>query len=67
MRRFRPLVDEWLASEAGQTLLAMLVDDFYQGSLHAPPVLPAQKPVSQDRQQRRRRSNRRPRNRRRDA
>ena len=67
MRRFRPLVDEWLTSEEGQILLAMLVDDFYQGSLHAPPVLPAQKPVPQGGQQRRRRRNRQSRNRRRDT
>ena len=62
MRRFRPLVDEWLSSEEGQTLLSMLVDDFYQGSLHAPPVLPAEKTVPQSGQPRRRRRNRRPRN-----
>ena len=67
MRRFRPLVDEWLASEEGQTLLSMLVDDFYQSSLHAPPVLPAEKTVPQSGQPRRRRRNRRSRNRRRDA
>ena len=51
MRRFRPLIDEWMESDEGQTLLAMLVDDFYQDSLHAPPALPeenpAQRPPSQ--------------------
>ena len=40
MRRFFPLVAEWMESEEGQTLLAMLVDDFYQKSLHAPLVPP---------------------------
>lgn len=42
MRRFRPLVTEWMESDEGQTLLAMLVDDFYQDLLHAPPALPAE-------------------------
>ena len=45
MRRFRPLINEWMESDEGQTLLAMLVDDFYQDLLHAPPALPAEKPV----------------------
>ncbi|MCY3709164.1 MAG: DEAD/DEAH box helicase [Caldilineaceae bacterium] len=68
MRRFRPLVDEWMESDEGQTLLAMLVDDFYQDSLHAPPALPeekpAERPASQERRRRRRSRPRRPRNRR---
>ena len=68
MRRFRPLIDEWMQSEEGQTLLAMLVDDFYQDSLHAPPALPDEKPAEQPARQgrKRRRSGRtrRPRNRR---
>lgn len=68
MRRFRPLVDEWMESDEGQTLLAMLVDDFYQNSLHAPPALPeekpAERPASQERRRRRRSRPRRPRNRR---
>ena len=68
MLRFRPLIDEWLQSDEGQTLLAMLVDDFYQDSLHAPPALPeekpAQRPTSQGRTRRRRNRPRRPRNRR---
>ena len=42
MRRFRPLVKDWMESDEGQTLLAMLVDDFYQDLLHAPPALPAE-------------------------
>lgn len=68
MRRFRPLIDEWMESDEGQTLLAMLVDDFYQESLHAPPVLPEERsteqPPSQGRKRRRGSRNRRPRNRR---
>ena len=47
MRRFRPLVTDWLESEEGQTLLAMLVDDFYQELLHAPPALPADEAAPQ--------------------
>ena len=68
MRRFRPLIDEWMQSDEGQTLLAMLVDDFYQDSLHAPPALPEEKPAEpparQGRKRRRSGRTRRPRNRR---
>ena len=68
MRRFRPLIDEWMQSDEGQTLLAMLVDDFYQDSLHAPPALPeekpAERPARQGRKRRRSGRTRRPRNRR---
>ena len=68
MRRFRPLIDEWMESDEGQTLLAMLVDDFYQDSLHAPPALPeekpAERPAAQGQKRRRRSRPRRPRNRR---
>lgn len=68
MRRFRPLIDEWTESDEGQTLLAMLVDDFYQDSLHAPPALPeekpAERPAGQGRKRRRSGRTRRPRNRR---
>lgn len=38
MQRFLPLVEELAGNEEGQALLAMLIDDFYQASLHAPPV-----------------------------
>lgn len=41
MKRFMPAIAEWADSEEGQALLAMLVDDFYQQSLHAPPLPPA--------------------------
>ncbi|MYH60811.1 MAG: DEAD/DEAH box helicase [Caldilineaceae bacterium SB0675_bin_29] len=68
MRRFRPLIDEWMESDEGQTLLAMLVDDFYQESLHAPPALPEERPTERPPRQGRKRSRsgrtRRPRNRR---
>jgi ATP-dependent RNA helicase DeaD len=36
MRRFVPLAQSLGESEEGQTLLAMLLDDYYQESLHAP-------------------------------
>lgn len=41
MKRFIPAIAEWTDTEEGQVLLAMLVDDFYQQSLHAPPLPPA--------------------------
>lgn len=41
MKRFIPAIAEWADSEEGQALLAMLVDDFYQQSLHAPLLPPA--------------------------
>lgn len=40
MQRFMPVVAEWSGSEEGQSLLAMLLDDFYQKSLHGLPVPP---------------------------
>ncbi|MEZ4863645.1 MAG: DEAD/DEAH box helicase [Caldilineaceae bacterium] len=40
MKRFIPAIAEWADSEEGQALLAMLVDDFYQQSLHAPALPP---------------------------
>lgn len=40
MRRFMPLVKELGESEEGRTLLAMLVDDYYQDKLHDPPPVP---------------------------
>ncbi|MCO6453354.1 MAG: DEAD/DEAH box helicase [Caldilineales bacterium] len=36
MQRFSPLIAEWMESGTGQSLMTMLVDDFYQASLHAP-------------------------------
>ncbi|MBV7331896.1 DEAD/DEAH box helicase [Chloroflexi bacterium TSY] len=40
LRRFVPMIAELTESEEGQSLLAMLVDDFYQQSLHAPLIAP---------------------------
>ncbi|MEZ4727454.1 MAG: DEAD/DEAH box helicase [Caldilineaceae bacterium] len=42
MKRFIPAIAEWADTEEGQALLAMLVDDFYQQSLHAPLLPPAE-------------------------
>lgn len=51
MQRFAPLVKEWADNEeAGITLMAMLLDDFYQESLHKPPLPPEPK-KKQDRGQ----------------
>jgi len=47
MQRFVPFIAEWAGSEEGQGLLAMLVDDFYQQSLHAPPLPPADEKAPQ--------------------
>lgn len=38
MQRFVPVIGEWSSSEEGQALLAMLLDDFYQQSLHGLPL-----------------------------
>lgn len=38
MQRFLPLTRFLHESDEGQALLAMMLDDFYQQSLHAPPV-----------------------------
>ena len=43
MQRFAPLVKEWAEGEEGLALMAMLLDDFYQESLHKPPPLPEPK------------------------
>jgi ATP-dependent RNA helicase DeaD len=61
MQRFLPLVREWADDEDGQALLAMLLDDYYQQSLHNPPSLPEPEtkagrlPKSRKRSRRRRR------------
>jgi ATP-dependent RNA helicase DeaD len=47
MQRFEPLIHELGQSEEGLALLTMLVDDYYQQSLHAlPPESPAAEPTS---------------------
>jgi ATP-dependent RNA helicase DeaD len=40
MQRFLPLTRQLSQDEEGQSLLAMLLDDLYQSSLHAPPAAP---------------------------
>jgi ATP-dependent RNA helicase DeaD len=40
MLRFKPLAGALVENEEGKTLLAMLLDDFYQETFHAPPVPP---------------------------
>lgn len=43
MQRFVPLVKEWSEDEEGLALMAMLLDDFYQESLHKQPPPPEPK------------------------
>ncbi|MGD9317714.1 MAG: DEAD/DEAH box helicase [Anaerolineae bacterium] len=40
MQRFEPLIHELSQTEEGLALLTMLLDDYYQQSLHAPPPQP---------------------------
>jgi ATP-dependent RNA helicase DeaD len=51
MQRFVPLARNLTQAEDELALIAMLLDDYYQQSLHAPPVQPApvtdQQPVQQ--------------------
>jgi ATP-dependent RNA helicase DeaD len=65
MQRFEPLVQDLSQSEEGLALLTMLLDDYYQQSLHAPPPQPATSqpaPRSQKKgKPRRQRGRRRPR------
>ncbi|MFQ5400744.1 MAG: DEAD/DEAH box helicase [Anaerolineae bacterium] len=65
MQRFIPLVREWANDEEGVALLAMLLDDYYQRSLHAPPPQPTpDKPESARKPAKKRRRRKRGRNRR---
>jgi ATP-dependent RNA helicase DeaD len=41
MQRFEPLIHDLSQSEEGLALLTMLVDDYYQQTLHAPPPQPS--------------------------
>ncbi len=65
MQRFVPLARNLAQAEEELTLIAMLLDDYYQQSLHAPPVEPAPvaeqqtRPKHKTAQKRRRPSNRR--------
>jgi len=47
MRRFVPLARNLAQAEEELTLITMLLDDYYQQSLHAPPVEPATVPEPQ--------------------
>ena len=49
MQRFVPLARNLAQAEEELTLIAMLLDDYYQQSLHAPPVEPAAVPEQQTR------------------
>ncbi len=63
MERFEPLIHSLSQSDEGLALLTMLVDDYYQQMLHAPPVQPAGAPPASGSAERRpagrRRGNRR--------
>jgi ATP-dependent RNA helicase DeaD len=65
MQRFEPLIHELIESEEGLALLTMLLDDYYQQSLHAPPPQPADEPPPPSPSQSKGRSHRRGRRRRR--
>jgi ATP-dependent RNA helicase DeaD len=64
MQRFEPLIHDLSQSEEGLSLLTMLLDDYYQQTLHAPPPQPPteqpqSKPQSKGKSQRRRGRSRR--------
>jgi ATP-dependent RNA helicase DeaD len=62
MRRFEPLIHDLSQSEEGSALLTMLLDDYYQQTLHAPPAQPdtsPSEPGSQSKSQSSRRRGRR--------
>ncbi|MCB8968355.1 MAG: DEAD/DEAH box helicase [Ardenticatenaceae bacterium] len=48
MARFAPLVRDLAADEEGVSLLAMLLDDYYQQATHTPPSLPEPKPSREE-------------------
>jgi ATP-dependent RNA helicase DeaD len=59
MQRFEPLIHDLSQSEEGLALLTMLLDDYYQQTLHAPPPQPlteqpAPEPQREDKSGRRR-------------
>ena len=59
MQRFVPLIDDLSQSEEGLALLTMLLDDYYQQTLHAPPPQPPQAQPSPDSQGKKRSGQRR--------
>jgi ATP-dependent RNA helicase DeaD len=57
MQRFEPLIHDLGQSEEGLALLTMLLDDYYQQTLHAPPPQPpSAQPTSGSRRKGRSRS-----------
>jgi ATP-dependent RNA helicase DeaD len=59
MQRFMPLAQEMIENEESLTIIAMLLDDIYQQTLHAPPPQPdevVQKPKQQHQKKGRRRN-----------
>jgi ATP-dependent RNA helicase DeaD len=48
MQRFVPLVQEWAKDEDSVALMAMLLDDYYQHSLHNPPEQPVPEPLRRE-------------------
>jgi ATP-dependent RNA helicase DeaD len=64
MQRFIPLTQELSQDEEGQALLAMLLDDYYQQSLHNPPDLIEPQKTKKSSHSRKKRNGRRSRRRR---
>jgi ATP-dependent RNA helicase DeaD len=65
MQRFEPLIHELSQTEEGLALLTMLLDDYYQQSLHAPPPQPPEAQPTSGKQSKGRSGRRRGRRRRR--
>ncbi|PID86599.1 MAG: DEAD/DEAH box helicase, partial [Chloroflexi bacterium] len=65
MQRFLPLAQEMVDNEENLSIIAMLLDDIYQQSLHAPPPQPKEDTHKPKQQKKRRHSRSRSRNRRR--
>jgi len=63
MQRFEPMIHELSQSEEGLNLLTMLLDDYYQETLHAPPPQPPSTRPSSTQQQTGRQDKKRPRRR----
>lgn len=60
MKRFVPLVRQWAQDEDTVSLMAMLLDDYYQQSLHAPAVpVETERSKEKDDQSNKKRGNRR--------
>ena len=60
LERFEPLIGDLMESQEGKSLLAMLVDEYYQQTLHpAPEVEVEAQPEQKDKAKSRRRGRRR--------